>query len=237
MKNPKQIISLLKRRYIEIAVSSLLLLCLYTIMSVGVDLFPLFGISWTKEFAVRFNNVLLNLSYSYVAALIFYIFINYLPELVQKRKFQPFIRRDIKKIHRHYFELLNAMSRKCKNVQYTVLPSCDDFENIFECVNPQEMYPVTRGLITHATYLQTFLYAKVETEAIIKHIHLFKRQTPVEIISLLEELMSSGLFGDVVFWNSVKGLLNRDMKVFADSFYKGYHILEKLNNEADKLYS
>jgi len=206
-------------------------------MSVGVDLLPLFEMSWTKEFVVRFNNVLLNLSYSYVAALIFYIFINYLPGLVQKRKFQPFVRRDIKKIHRHYFDLLNTMSRKCKNIHYKELPNFGDFEKIFESVNPQEMYPATNLLITHATYLQTFLYAKVETEAIIKHIHLFKRQTPVEIISLLEELMSSGLFGDVVFFNSIQGLANRDMKAFAQFFYEGYQILEKLNNEADKLYS
>ncbi len=61
-------------------------LSFYIILSVGLSLFPKIGCSSNSE---NINQVSLNLSYSYVAGLIFYFFISYIPINLLKRKLRP----------------------------------------------------------------------------------------------------------------------------------------------------
>lgn len=218
-------------------VISLLILGIFVILSVGIDLISKFSIGWSKAFILKFNNVILNLSYSYVAGMIFYILINYFPDQVQKRRFQPFVKRDIKRIHSLYIDLINSMSKKKDGVVYEIIPEYYLFEELMECISPNELYPETKGQITEATYLRTFLYIKLETLDIIKHIHLFKKQVPDKIILLLEDLIGSEFFKVVIMWNSFKSKIgNGNMKIFAESFYDGFDIVKKLNKEANKLH-
>ena len=65
------------------------LLSFYCIGSVGLSILPFLGVSGNAE---NINNVILNLSYSYFAGFVFYVFISYLPEKIQKQKIQPVIR-------------------------------------------------------------------------------------------------------------------------------------------------
>lgn len=221
----------------KLVVNSLLMLGLYVILSVGVGILPKFGVGWYEESILKFNTVILNLSYSYVAGMIFYLLINYMPDQAQKRRFQPFVKKDIKRIHSLYLNLINSMSTKKNGVIYNTIPSYQIFEELMECISPNEIYPNTSEQIIRANYMRTFFYLRVETLGIIEHIYYFKNQVPDEIILLLEELNSSEFFSAVTMWNSFQnGFGNENMKLFAQSFYDGFSIVEKLNLKANNLF-
>lgn len=76
-------------RLVNILLAFVTLVCIYTIVYVG------FGYGWpigASENYERINTVMLNLSYSYMAGLIFYLFTSTLPHLVRSKKYEPIIR-------------------------------------------------------------------------------------------------------------------------------------------------
>lgn len=221
----------------KLMVILLLIFGIYVISSVGVDIIPKFKVGWSEEFVLKLNNVLLNLAYSYIAGLIIYFLISYLPDQIQKRRFQPIVKRDIKRIHLMYLDMINKMNSKKKQDDYKTIPDYNIFEELMECISPHEKYPTPIEQITDASYLLTFFYLRVETIEIMKHIHLFKKQVPDRIILLLEELTNSNLFKMVIMLNSLRVKLgNQNMKDCAKDFYDGFEIVKKLNDEAEKLY-
>ena len=62
--------------------------CVYVIVCIGLKILPTIG---QISNATQVNNVLLNLSYSYIAGLIFYLLVSYYPFYRQKRKFASII--------------------------------------------------------------------------------------------------------------------------------------------------
>lgn len=60
----------------------------YAIGAIGLQCLPSIGTSSNYE---NINAVLLNLSYSYIAGCIFYIFTSYLPHFIKAQKFKPII--------------------------------------------------------------------------------------------------------------------------------------------------
>ena len=82
-------------KYINCVLIIITLFCLYVIGCVGLGWLPSFGES---ENAEQYNNVALNLSYSFIAGWIFYILVTYLPYKQRKHKFQQPIK--------EYFELI-----------------------------------------------------------------------------------------------------------------------------------
>lgn len=64
------------------------LICIYIILAVGLKIVPTIYESLNSE---NVNNVTLNLSYSYIAGLIFYFFVSLLPYLILKHKLKPAI--------------------------------------------------------------------------------------------------------------------------------------------------
>jgi hypothetical protein len=223
-----------KLRLANIALLVFIIIGCYIILSVGLQIFPTLPVNWSNDFISNFDNVILNLSYSFIAATIFYVLINYLPQIKKEKKFQPVIKRDINKIHSLFLDMINAMEPESKT--HEQIPNYEEFENLMKDIDPKEKYPNTQGLVTEASYLKTFLYLKVESKEIISHIHLFKSYIPIEIISLLEELNDSRFFSDVVFFNSINNLSNQNMKMFAESFYDGFKIVKQLGVKSQKLY-
>lgn len=73
---------------LKISLLSISILSIYIIASVGLEVIPTFKVS---KNAVNINNVSLNLSYSYLAGLIFYFFISYLPKQIELQKIKPII--------------------------------------------------------------------------------------------------------------------------------------------------
>ena len=131
--------------------------------------------------------------------------------------------------------MINAMGKKVNN-HYDSIPDKQAFEYLMDQVSPNEIYGPTKGQITEASYLKTYIYIKAETLDLTAHIHLFKEYTPPVIISLLEDLNKSQLFKAAIIFNSWKGgVLNNTMKEFANDFYVGFEIAKKLKGEAEKL--
>ena len=75
-------------KFINTILVLLTISCIYIIGCVGLDIFPTIG---TCEKADNYNIVLLNLSYSYIAGLIFYALVSELPYRIQKTKLKPII--------------------------------------------------------------------------------------------------------------------------------------------------
>jgi len=66
----------------------LVIICLYAICCIGLGWF------WKiagSENATQINQVLINLSYSYIAGLIFYLLVSYFPSQIRKDKIRPVI--------------------------------------------------------------------------------------------------------------------------------------------------
>ncbi|WP_340104904.1 hypothetical protein [Rhodohalobacter sp. 8-1] len=221
-------------RLANLTLIALNLVGFYIILSIGVQILPKISVNWSDTFVTNYNNVLLSLSYSFIAATLFYLLINYLPKTEKKKRFQPVVKRDIKKIHSLFINMINTMEPD--SVKHENIPDYNKFENLMEGISTYKKYPPTKGLITEASYLKTFLYLKVETKEIISHIHLFKEYVPIEIISLLEDLNDSRFFKDVVLFNSLNKLGNENMKLFAEPFYDGFKIVKQLKDAAEKLY-
>ena len=81
------------------------LICIYTIVYVGL------GYGWpigASENYERINTVMLNLSYSYMAGLIFYLFTSTLPHLVRSKKYEPIIREKEANIYGRLIECAKA---------------------------------------------------------------------------------------------------------------------------------
>lgn len=69
-------------------------LVVLTLISIYIILYVGLGYGWplgSSENADRINNVALNISYSYIAGLIFYFFTSYLPYLVNKKKIKTIL--------------------------------------------------------------------------------------------------------------------------------------------------
>lgn len=213
----------------------LTIISLYVILSVELELVPKIHFGFSAPFIPKLNNSLLTLSYSYIAALIFYLLINYFPYYQRKKLYQPYVKRDIIEIHSLFLNMINAMGKKV-NKKYDSIPDKQTFEYLMDQVAPNETYGPTEGHITQASYLKTYIYIKAETLSLMTHIHLFKEYTPPVIISMLEGLNKSQLFKAAVIFNSWKGgVMNNTMKNFANDFYDGFEIANKLKTEADKL--
>lgn len=79
-------------RLLKIMLWTLSFLCIYAISNIGL------GKLWSLGHAdnyIQINNVLINLSYSYIAGLIFYILISYFPNKIRSNKFRPIIQTKI----------------------------------------------------------------------------------------------------------------------------------------------
>ena len=92
-------------RYLYAAFALLTLTCAYIIAYVGL------GYGWSIGQHcnnVRVNTVLLNLSYSYMAGLIFFLFTTTIPYYIKKHKYQPFIKEKLSIIHGRLCESAKA---------------------------------------------------------------------------------------------------------------------------------
>ncbi len=75
-------------KLIEFILIIISLICIYIILAVGLKIVPTIYESSNSE---NINNVTLNLSYSYIAGLLFYFFVSLLPYLILKNKLKPAI--------------------------------------------------------------------------------------------------------------------------------------------------
>lgn len=82
------------------------LACIYAILTIKLDLFWKFG-EWQK--ADNINDIIVNLSYSILAAVIFYVFIDIVPYYTKKRKMRQVLRTKIDRIKQDLNSAKNAI--------------------------------------------------------------------------------------------------------------------------------
>ena len=82
------------------------LAALYIIGSAGLGWLPLLGYCVDAE---RINTVLLNLSYSYLASVLFFCMIELLPRLLNERKAFKVFEKDLKSVHRKMGQMVSIL--------------------------------------------------------------------------------------------------------------------------------
>ena len=144
------------------------LVCIYIIVYVGL------GYGWpigASENYERINIVLLNLSYSYMAGLIFYLFVSTLPRLIRTKKYKPVIKKKEANIYGRLIECAKATySPNDNELAYDRNSLTIQFENhsmfepcyyqiytLYKFLQHQrsDITDVINGLLVYADYLET----------------------------------------------------------------------------------
>lgn len=164
-------------------------ICLYTIFSVGLEVIGKIGKSDNYE---NINNVALNLSYSYIAGLIFYFFISYLPHTQTKKKLKPTINSKIeylsdliKSFVQTFESQENKLSLKAINPNYVekLILNKSVLENSY--------YSVMGRVMTNQEFLNGH---KQNIENLIKKILGYKEYLSSDQVLYLEEIRESKFF-------------------------------------------
>lgn len=90
----------------NIMISFVVIVCFYAILTIKLDIFWKFG---ELEKADSINDIILNLSYSILAAVIFYIFIEVIPYYTKKKKMRQVLRTKIDRIKQDLNSAKNAI--------------------------------------------------------------------------------------------------------------------------------
>lgn len=102
---------------------------LYIISSVELGYLPLF---FASNKADEWNSFFLNLSYSYLASVIFYIIIEFLPRKINERKAFKVFEKRLKKIFSHVDKIIGVIMMICKIDDLDKLYH-DSFSSLSEC--------------------------------------------------------------------------------------------------------
>lgn len=175
---------------IQIILYSITLLCLYIIFSVGLELLPKLGIS---KNSVNINQVSINLSYSYIAGLIFYFFISYLPYILNKQKLKATIDLKIDDITNQIFSYIQTFEKEEINI---------DMENIN--LNSMKLLLKNKDILESSYYsrimairmnnLEFINSTKSSIFNLIDSIIIYKEYLDSEQILSLEKIKDSKFF-------------------------------------------
>lgn len=88
--------TLLMNKIINISIIMLTALCVYAICNIGLGWFWTLGSANNYQ---KINQVLINLSYSYIAGLIFYLLTSYFPDVIKRNRIKEPIRNKIRNIN------------------------------------------------------------------------------------------------------------------------------------------
>lgn len=105
-------------------------LSILIIFQVGLAVIPKFSCSYSDEFINGLNQGLLNLSYSYVAGVIMYLLISYIPELHKKRQIDSMVKPDLELLINEMNVFLFYINSKYIGVQDLNDLKLSDFENM-----------------------------------------------------------------------------------------------------------
>ena len=117
----------MNRRILNIILTTVTLFCIYIICYVGLGWLWALGIDENYE---RINQVLLNLSYSYIAAFIFYILIEYIPEKIAAQKALNICKADLVDIYLKMSEQIAIVSLYCRITKPAKSITISDLRNM-----------------------------------------------------------------------------------------------------------
>lgn len=88
-------------KYINLTIYGLLLLSMWALLSIGFGIIPLIDNSiFSQNFCIKFNNVALNLAYSFFAGFIMFTLTVTIPQYKRRKTILPLIKRYVNKYYR-----------------------------------------------------------------------------------------------------------------------------------------
>lgn len=162
--------------------------CIYIIGSVGLSIFPMIG--YTSD-PIKVNAVILNLSYSYLAGLIFYFLVSYLPYIQRARSIKPAIKIKITTIHGKMIDSVRGLSPLTVNNHTNITEN-----SLINLLSNSSVYDPSGYAIAgvNINRLQHIRLQRDEIKSIIKDLMDYKDYlTDVQLI-LIEKIRESTYF-------------------------------------------
>ena len=164
-------------------------ICLYIIFSVGLDIIGKIGSSYNS---VKINNVALNLSYSYIAGLIFYFFISYLPFIQTKKKLKPAITSKIEYLSTLIKSFIQTFESTENNLSLKgIHPNYIEKLIVNKSVLDSSYYSVMGRTMTNQDFLNGH---KENIENLIEKILSYREYLSSDQVLYLEEIRDSKFF-------------------------------------------
>ncbi|WP_455672521.1 hypothetical protein [Phocaeicola sp.] len=163
---------------------------IYTIGCVGLEVLPTLG---TTENPILINSVLLNLSYSYFAGLIFYLLVTYYPFYLQRKKFSPIIKSKINDLYNQVEATIQTFETKeVKGIVDTIT-----FDELKKVIEKNSMYSNSFYANTVGYQMNNFQFL-VETKnnffTIIERLLIYKDYLSINQIVSIEKIRDSSFF-------------------------------------------
>ena len=174
---------------------AVLILALWAILAIQMKVIPTINIGWEAETAKSVNDVFLNLSYSYIAALIFYGLTTRLTAYRRKKKLLPVIQKRVEQIGRLgiYYILLKFSRGSGYGADYK---SSENTAKVLESKNWLDYMPFfQKAYRVNMTYLELVsVEGKKIKERVSDLIDKYKDEMTTEQITLLKDIPNMYLF-------------------------------------------
>lgn len=211
-----------------------LILCLWPILSIGLELLPTIKCNFNKTIIDKFNTVILNLSYSYIAGCIFYYLSVVFPRYKNKKVIKPAIKLNISKIKSIINEILVSFSSDAGEEFVS-------FHNLEVCkkvVMTKDWYEEVSGIKQRTgksmSYLRFCLHEYVDISKHIESLIIkYKDYLSSEQLVLLEKIKMCSFFDLVISCSTYETILLTDLShkdMMANSFTELIELYNKLED-------
>ena len=166
------------------------LISLYIIFCVGLDWFWTIGSSSNAD---KINQILINISYSYIAGLIFFCLVSYLPHRLKIEKFKPIIHSKIDDLYNQ----INACIQTFETVEINNVIESITFEELQEVINNNDMYNKSFYAISAGYQMNNFKFLSLTTKrvfVIINSLLEYKEYMTIEQILNIEKIKENSFF-------------------------------------------
>ena len=207
---------------IDVVLFGIFLLALWAILAIQFKFIPTISVGWEANTAMNLNELFLNLSYSYIAALIFYGLTTRLAAYRRKKKLEPVIQKRVEQIGRLgiYYILLEFSRESGYGADYK---SSENTAKVLESKNWLDYMPFFQmAYKTDMTYLELVgVEGKKIKERVSDLIDKYKDEMRTDQINLLEEIPDMYLFRLVDLFNSIPNkVIEKDNNPFVEEFCK-----------------
>lgn len=206
-------------------ISLVVIACFYAILTIKLDIFWKFG---ELEKADSINDIILNLSYSILAAVIFYIFIDVIPYYTKKKKMREVLRTKIDRIKQD----INSAKTAIYLPPFTEMAKTKaDFVNDFENKDMKDAYFL--GLFRFKSLMEFFEHNKTQIRNSIHEILGYSEFLTEKEVEILADINSSKYINSHFFIKDFENLqhqpaLFNNQREIGNSIYSINELIKKL---------
>lgn len=175
---------------IKFLIGSISVISVYIIFSVGLGWLWKIG---SFENSENINQVLINLSYSYIAGLIFYLLTSTIPRYFTKQKITPIVDRKINEIYENIESCIQSF-KKTEMKDLIISSNIDTITQMIESENILGKSYFSQMMLTDITNLEFIKSKKEIIYDLISDILSYKEYLSDEQLTNLENIRSSETF-------------------------------------------